>query len=391
VKGYLYPRPRQRSQDGWVIVLTGVPKPGGGVRQRQLVVHGSREEAEAKLRGLLTDADRNEFVDPSRLTVGQWLDQWLEQRVRPKKAFNTAAAYGVAIRRMKSSALGSIRLQALRVIDVETYLTSLTNDGFAAATVDVHRTVLSAAVRRAMHDDLVRKNVVSLAERSDTPAAPCARESWSLDEMERVVTAAAAMSAQNNALINFALDTGARRGEVLGARWSDVDLGRRTVRIARQFLRLEDGLPVFGPTKTRNVRTITISAETVQRLVVHKRTQAEERMQNRLRYSDFNLVFARSHDEGGTQLGFPLGGAALRRILDAVIAAADVKRIPVHGLRHTSASLLLAAGVQPYVVQRRLGHSAIATTLDVYAHVLPTQQDAAAELLADMMHAKRKS
>ena len=116
--------------------------------------------------------------------------------------------------------------------------------------------------------------------------------------------------------------------------------------------------PVFGPTKTKQTRTISIGPETVARLRAHKRQQATLRMKNRTTYQDCGLVFAREPEHLQTptaKLGQPL--TTFDQQFGRLITKANVPRIKFHGLRHTSATLLIAAGVPKPVVAERLGHS----------------------------------
>ena len=151
--------------------------------------------------------------------------------------------------------------------------------------------------------------------------------------------------------------------------------------------------PVFGPVKNGQARTIDLAPETVQLLLAHKRAQAELKMRNRQCCQDYGLLFAKEWgDLHGRQdsLGLPLQSNNLgQREFARILKAAGVRPITIHGLRHTSATL--KAGVAPHVVQQRLGHKKITTTLDIYAHALPSmQQDAAQPLGALLYGAVRK-
>jgi integrase len=147
---------------------------------------------------------------------------------------------------------------------------------------------------------------------------------------------------------------------------------------------------VFGTTKTKTARTIELAAETLTLLKTHKAHQAEVKIKNRLVYHDLGLIFAKEWTDVSRQhdvLGDPLQVNNIgQRQFARLIKAANVKRIKFHGLRHTTATLMLSAGVPAHVVQRRLGHRKIEMTLGIYAHALPSMQQDAASKLAAMLH-----
>ena len=160
--------------------------------------------------------------------------------------------------------------------------------------------------------------------------------------------------------------------------------------LIRQQLLSGGDKPIFIPTKGKRARTIDLAPETVELLKAHKRHQAALKLRHRQEYHDHGLVFTKEWDDGGEKygtLGQPLSVNNLgQREFARLIKAAKVKVITLHGLRHTCASLLLSAGVQPNVVQQRLGHKRIEITLDVYAHVLPGQQRDAARRLGSILY-----
>jgi integrase len=188
--------------------------------------------------------------------------------------------------------------------------------------------------------------------------------------------------------LGLALDSGMRRSELAGLMWADVNLTEGKVLVRQQLL--SGGVkPVFIATKGKRARSIDTAPETVELLRTHKAHQAAVKMRRRQQYHDLGLVFAKEWSDGGRRhdvLGLPLDmNNIAERGFDEIVAAAGVARITIHGLRHTCASLLLAAGVPSKVVQERLGHKDISTTLDVYAHVLPGQQRDAARKLAALL------
>jgi integrase len=212
------------------------------------------------------------------------------------------------------------------------------------------------------------------------------RNNAMLTEASAFLAASSNETPQTAAYFALALDTGARKGELHGLRWSDLDLDKAQVRIDRQMYRKRRTAEAdFGETKTRRGRTVALGAQTVVLLRAHHRTQSELKMRNRTTYGDLDLVFAREWRSPGL-VGGEVGDAVCMKSIaeDAfrrICKRAGVRKVKFHGLRHTFATLLLRASVPPHVVARRLGHAEVTTTLASYAHVLPDMsQDAAAKL-----------
>jgi integrase len=212
---------------------------------------------------------------------------------------------------------------------------------------------------------------------------------WTADEARSFLDAAKAHSPQAAAFYALALDSGARKGELCGLRWADVDLEAGTIRLVQQLLK-PGAKPVFGPLKAGRPRTITLAAETVRLIAVHKRQQAELKMANRQHYHDHGLVFAKEYRDlqnAGAMLGHPLQSNNLGQVEYAPAdqgresASDQVPRLAPH-LRH----VLLQAGEPVHVVSERLGHSTVTMTLEVYSHVLPNMQQRAAATIGAVLH-----
>ncbi|MEJ2145409.1 MAG: site-specific integrase, partial [Acidobacteriota bacterium] len=148
--------------------------------------------------------------------------------------------------------------------------------------------------------------------------------------------------------------------------------------------------PVFGPLKRGRARTVSLSPEAVHLLREHRKSQNELKLKNRLRYRDQDLVFAKEWAQlksAHAMLGDPIQANNIgQREFRDIIEKAKVRTIKFHGLRHTCATLLLRAGVPIHDVSERLGHKGIEITLNVYAHVLPDQQEEAAAALGSLLH-----
>jgi integrase len=329
-------------------------------------------------------------VEPSKLAVGEWLMEWLDTAIKPpNKRLRTYETYQSVIGRHLTPALGHIRLQQLKPTDLKRYY----NDAeLSPTTLEQHHPLLHSALKAAQLQGLVQRNVASLV--IGKPHRPEGRDDvlqhcWEAEEARRFIAAAKAMGAQPAAFYTLALDSGARKGELCGLQWADIDLDTGTIAIVRQLIK-PGPEPVFGPLKNGESRTLSVASETITLLRKHKAHQAELKLANRAHYHDHGLVFAKEWEHlrrHGDTLGHPLqmnniGQNEYRRI----IQAAGVRSIKFHGLRHTCATLLLQAGVPIKVVQERLGHKRIEITLNIYAHALPSMQQDAAAKLAALLH-----
>jgi len=385
---------KQRYKGSWSLVLDDYrtdPTTGARIRKRKWITfRGTRKQAETRLNELVRAADRGEFVEPSKLTLGEWLTEWVEKAIKPpRKAQATYDSYRRIITQSIAPKLGGLRLQALKPLDIEAYYGGLVD--LAPATVQVHHAILHSALAAAIKANLVTRNVAALVSNKPKKGSheDVLDHVWSADEAAKFLTVAKQAGPQQAAFYTLALDSGARRGELAGLQWTDLDLATGKLTIRRQLLS-GGAEPVFAPTKTKAARTIELADETVRLLRAHKAHQAEIKLANRTTYADRGMIFAKEWSDvrkRGDCLGHPLQVNNIgQREFERLIKAAGVKRIKFHGMRHTVATLMLAAGVPPHVVQRRLGHAKIEMTLGIYAHALPSMQQAAAEKLAAMLH-----
>ena len=226
------------------------------------------------------------------------------------------------------------------------------------------------AVKAAMRAELVTRNVATLV--SNKPHAPEGHDDvlanvWEAHEARQFLMTAKAAGPQQAAFYSLALDTGMRKAELCGSKWSDL-----------------------GATGRLTVRRQLVKPGSLNLLREHRRLQAELKLRNRQHYHDHGLIFAKEWGDRTRRydtLGDPLQMNNLgQREYAKLITASGVRRIKFHGMRHTCATLLLQAGVPAHVVQKRLGHKRIEMTLSTYAHALPSMQQDAADRLAEILH-----
>ena len=172
--------------------------------------------------------------------------------------------------------------------------------------------------------------------------------------------------------------TGLRPGELLGLRWSDVDLDKASIAVQQSAGRMPgEGVSFRIPKTRRSRRAVALSRETVAVLRRHRTSQHEERLRAGAAYTDHGLVFQ-------TAIGTPVDPSNLRRVWRSIVKSVGIGHVRFHDLRHTHASLMLKQGTHLKVVSERLGHASIAVTADIYSHVDPGLQAQAAEQLDEL-------
>jgi integrase len=362
--------------------------------QKWVSFHGTKKQAGDKLTELVRAVNRDEFVEPSKLTLGGWLDQWLLKIIKPARRMNTHKTYHAIIEHSVKPSIGMIPLQRLKLADLQQYVAAHAH--LAPTTLRLHHSCLSAALKSAVKNGLVVRNVARDVEglpKVERSADSIEANVLSVDDARALLASAKDAGPRSGAFYALALDSGARLGELGGLKWSDIDLDNSKISIVRQLVSptlTAEGAVQFGPPKTGKSRVVDLSADTVTLLRAHKKHQAEVKLKNRSVYHDHALVFAKECADlscADDALGTPL---RLHNIntqeLKRLLSAAGLRRITFHGLRHTSATLLLQAGVSVKIVSERLGHSKVSMTLDTYSHVLPSMGRGAADKLGALLH-----
>lgn len=344
-----------------------------GKRQTRFVtLRGTKKEAQRELVRLLAEVDNGTAVDPSTMTVAEYLRGWLDADA--DLSLKTKERYRQLVERQIVPHLGAVHLQKLRPPQIHDWHAVLLKAGSAAGkplsarTVGHAHRVLHRALERAMRLEIVSRNVAHPVR----PPKPEAAEIAILSAEEIAEILARLADHPLYAIVAVALGTGMRRGELCGLAWGSVDLDAASVRVERSLEETGSGLR-FKPPKTRHGRrAISLPTPTLDALRAHRRQQLEQRLLLGLgRPGPDDLVFA-----------LPDGSAyppdKLSRDWGNVVRGRRLPRVMFHALRHSHASALLAAGVDVVTVSRRLGHGSPAITLGVYAHRFDSRTDVAA-------------
>jgi integrase len=378
----------------WSIVYDERPDPRTGERrQRERGGFASQDDAEGALAEAIAALRTGGYVDPSSVTVARFLTDWLDRKADDDLKPSTAASYRSKIDRHLVPRLGSLRVQELDVATVEDALRTIHREGGAGGrslslrTVDYCRVVLASALDDAVRRGLLRGNPARLArvptrQREDWRPRSAPRQPWSVDELRRFLEVAG--RGRLAPLWTVYVTTGLRRGEALALRWDDVDLDAGTLAVRRnRTAAMVDGTRAVyddeQPKTSASRRTVTLDAATVAVLRKHRVRQLEDRVAASSAWVDeVGRVFTR---EDGAGLDPDAVSARFRELC----AAAEVRAIRLHDVRHAHATLLLAAGAPVEVVSKRLGHSRISTTMDLYVHPDDEQQRAVSDTFGALL------
>lgn len=352
-----------------------------GPRNARRIVYGtSKRDVRERLLALQLEMQQKHLRIERVPTLGEFLEYWLTQSVKPRLRPLTHAGYQVNVRKHITPTLGTIKLDRLTPQHVQEMLTERLAAGLSPKTIRYVHQVLRSALGVAKRWELVDRNVATLV---DPPRAKRAQ----IRPLEPVDARRFLESVRGDrleALYSVALALGLRQGEALGLRWQDIDLEAGVLKVRNQLQRIDTKLILVEPKTDRSRRTLVVPQSIVERLREHAKRQLAEKLWAGSRWVENDLVFPNRY-------GGPLQA---RRVIDEFHKALDkagLPRIRFHDLRHSCATLLLVQGVSPRVVMDILGHSEIAMTMNTYSHVVPELQRDAAERMESVLGNSRST
>lgn len=308
-----------------------------GKRKRKLLSGKTRSEVAAKLVAALRNRQLNLPATNERYTVSQHLRRWIDNVARPTVRPKTLRTYSDFVAQHLDPALGKITLAKLSPDDVRSFMKMKMNEGLSATTVRHLRDTLRCALNVAMKDGLVMRNVAALV---DAPRAQQANERLVLTPEDARKFLLAVQGHRLEALFSVALSLGLREGEVLGLRWSDIDLEPGLLTVRYQLQRVNGSLQLVEPKTERSRRTIVLPQVAIATLARHQARQCEEKLKAGDTWVDTGMVFT-------TTIGTMLDARNLLRAFYAIIRTSDLPRLRFHDLRHSAATLLLVQGGTP--------------------------------------------
>ena len=347
----------------------------------QVSLQGKRISYSAKTRGecQLWLKDIQKQIDAGLTFAGanetllEYLDGWLvsiKSTIRP----HTWSQYSCGVHYHIAPVLGNITLKDLQADRIQQFYEYKLKSGSGKRTVEILHSILHRALKQAVKMGIIGRNPTD----ATNPPRPSEREMKFLDENQVNQLLMAAKGDRDEVLYHLAIVTGMRESELLGLQWGDLDWQNRTLMVQRQAKREDRNEGYFAPLKTRaGRRTLVLGKKTIERLREHYQRQFYE-IQSEKNWKHLDLIFP-------STIGTPQNQANLYRHFVGLLKRAGLPRIRFHDLRHAAASLMLNHGVPVIVVSRRLGHSKVSVTLDIYGHMFPEMQNEAAEMIDDLI------
>lgn len=366
---------KKRGADSWLVSFFKHIDENGKRIDFSATVRGTKKDAEKYLQTKLREFDLGILSDEPKMTVNEFFDRWLETHSRVRNSKRTAYFDEAVYKRYFRSTIGHKRLDALKPLDVQQVYADLVKRGLSPMTIKHAHSILRKALNQAVRWQMLPFNP---AQHVQTPKLE-RKERRVLSAEESRAFIAACSQTPRGLIFEFALLTGMRPEEYLGLKWEDIDFQKATVKVRRALVRLKGSWSLEEPKTSSSRRTIVLPRPLVDKLVIHKQKQAfeEERAQNLWQTHD--LVFC---GEFGVPHSIP---NLTYRYFRPILEKANLPQIRLYDLRHSHATLLLAADENPKIVAERLGHSTIVLTLDTYSHVLPTMQQRATDKLERMI------
>jgi integrase len=358
-----------RRGDGYSVVVELDRDPTSGKRrQKWHSGYRTKRDAERALAEIIAAIHTGTYVEPSKQTLAEFAADWLAA-VGPTIRPATLHSYARNLRLHVLPQLGSVQLRRIDAGMLNgLYAALLANGkqsngggGLSPRSVRYVHTIVHRAMRDAVRWGRIARNPADAADPPRGAAtSPPTMTTWTAPEV-RSFLEHTADHRLHAAFVTLAT-TGMRRGECLGLRWSDVDLVNGRASIVQTVIAVNHEVRIGSPKTARGRRTVVLDPGTIAALREHRQRQLAERLLMGAGFTDHGLVFCRP--DGG-----PLHPERFSRTFTVQARHAGLPPIRLHDLRHTWATLALSAGEHPKVVQERLGHAAIAITLDVYSHV----------------------
>lgn len=328
-----------------------------GMRQRRWVTCPNLAQARGVLKSFESKRSAERRVKPSKLTLGQWLEHWMEEVVVPNRAFTTVYGYRGMIENDICPVLGSVPLQELTPGEIQRYYAHLREDrGLAPKTIRHFHDLLGNALRLAVKRDLLFRSPMEKVEPPHVP--PREAKFYGAEELAALYRAVEGTWLET--IVKLAGSLGLRREEICGLRWEHVDFETRRIHICEA--RTTAGAQVMQKeTKNRSSTRTLYMTDEIREVLLRER-ERQRSLYDFLRLEPCGFVTVNAQ-------GAPHSPNVVSVAFKRFLTSAGLPHITLHGLRHTFATLASAQGAPLFDIGKAMGHSTPSTTGKIYTHL----------------------
>ena len=367
----------KETKDGEIryqITVEGERDPLTGKRNRIYKnVKGTKKEVNAVMHRMITEMDQGKVVKKSNKSIAEWMEEWISLYL-PNIEETTRVGYKAKIRCYIVPALGDIQISSLRAEHVQKMVNDMLARGLSPKNIRDTFNNINAAMKKAV----VLRYI---------PYNPC--EGVVLPKLKKYKATVYDQKTIHQLLetvrgtdmylpILLLVTVGLRRGELLALRWEDIDFNNKILKVRKNMVKGEKGHIIKAPKSEAGIRDICLGDEVVEELKIARK----QYLMDSITYGQGfqNLGFVVRQEDGS-----PYKPDSITQKWERLLEQKSLPKIRLHDLRHSNATALIQAGVNPRVVQQRLGHSDVNITLNTYTHVLPEMDIEAAEKLDSIM------
>lgn len=336
------------------------------------------QQAAQKARNLAAvRVDSGDYNAPTKETFAEYLDKWLPRRTAAGeglKATTVSNYERYIVRDIAPTPLGRMRLSEIRRFHINEFSDQLISDGRGATTVRRIAAVIQGALRAAEQEDLIESNPstgIRLPKVDKHEFEP-----WEPAQVGQFLDTAG--THRLGPLFELAVLTGMRRGEIIGLRWTDVDLTRRSIAVRNNRVQAGKSIVEHQPKTKAGRRSVDLSDAAAGALIAWKVAQDNEHEAWGDAWQMTGYVFTYEN-------GSPLKPQYVTRLFDKIRVQAELPKLTFHGQRHEFASLMIASGADIAIVAKMLGHSSMVITSDLYTHLIGSRARQASESAAALL------
>lgn len=347
-------------------------KQDGKYKKKEKGGFATKREAEAALREALHLYDKNNIVKQfNSYTLYDYINYWLENEAKRTLKPRTLELYQYSNERYIKDEIGYIKITDFNPVILYKFL-SQKQESYSSSSINNIRNVLNNAFNCAIREGIIHANPMSTVRLNPKGYnTERSQDKKALTKDEVRILLETAKGTKYYLPIIIALQMGLRRSEVLGLTWDNIDFENKTLTVNKILVDIKNTeLKLTSPKTNSSIRTIKLTADVIKALKIAKKEQ--ERFK-----SEFGDYYYKDHDFVYCQKdGSPISPNKSFTPLFRYFIRKNIS-FPVrfHDLRHTHATLMLEAGINPKVIQERLGHVNITTTLNVYSHATKDMED----------------